>query len=146
RTLRPSYRSRDCGEESPGAGNPSELVFAPLLEGDSRADNKILDRARDQHFSLMGECSDACGDVNGKASEVVAADFALPSAYTDAKVDSKGSRRSGVLAPTELMASSKRASSAASGASNCRAQRSRSSCLIGAVPGRASSLRISSRR
>src|SRR5215204_4266046 len=59
-------------EETPVARHPAQLVRAPVLEVDSRADHEVLDRARDEHLAGLGTRHHPGGYVHGEAAQVVA--------------------------------------------------------------------------
>jgi hypothetical protein len=75
------------GVEPPGSRNTLQVVFATVVEGDARAGDEVLDRARDQHFIGIGCGGDTRGDMDGEASEVVAADLAFSGVEPDANFD-----------------------------------------------------------
>ena len=53
------------GEELPVALDPLQLVPAPALELDVRAEQKVADRAGHEHLTGRGAGQDAGGDVDG---------------------------------------------------------------------------------
>src|SRR4051812_42552975 len=65
------------GEQAPGAPNALQLVLAPGVEADPRADDQVLDGARDEHLARPGGAHHARADVHGEAADVVADHLAL---------------------------------------------------------------------
>src|SRR5207248_3444851 len=57
-------------EDLPGALDALELLRAALLEGDPRADDEVLDRARGHDLGRPGERDDARADVDGDPLEL----------------------------------------------------------------------------
>ena len=53
-------------------------MLSPLLEGESRAGDQILDRAGDEHLSGRGERRDAGARDDGDSGELLADELALP--------------------------------------------------------------------
>ena len=61
----------------PLAGDALELLGAAVRKRDTRADDEVLDGARDEHLVRAGERADPRADVDGHAADVVADELAL---------------------------------------------------------------------
>src|SRR3954452_16456786 len=64
--------SRPCSKQPPLIGDPLERPRPAVLERDAGTGDEVADRARHEHLAGSGQGSDARGDVDGDAADVVA--------------------------------------------------------------------------
>ena len=64
-------------EERPRTGHAFEFVLAGVMEFDVAAEHKVSDCRGDEQLGWCRQGGDACRDVDGETSEVVATAFAL---------------------------------------------------------------------
>src|SRR5207247_5244104 len=63
--------SPEDGEHLPFVGDPLQDVLPPVLEGEARADDEVLDRPGHEHLARAGEGGDPGADVDGQPADVV---------------------------------------------------------------------------
>ena len=72
--------------ELPATGHAFEFVLPPIHEHDTRPGNKVLDSARHEDFARRCQGSNASGDVNAKAAQVVTSYLAFARMQTEVQV------------------------------------------------------------
>jgi len=88
--------------EMPLSGHTLERVLAPIVERDSGACNKILDRSGNEDFVGLGKQCDSRTDVNGDPADLVVHELALPGVKPYAFGDGRRVTRAVELGLAEL--------------------------------------------